>query len=104
MPSRTLESLANRAARHLYNVTVTVKPYGLSEYEAPALFLRQYAESQEVGGYIPSIEGEEIQLEINGCVDQSAEVWVDDTLYRVANREPDGTGWVRWHLEKDSIL
>lgn len=101
---RELEDLVNAGIQPLYNVNVTVKPYGLPSYDALALFEREYAEAAEVGGYSPRLSGTTENLDPDGCINERTEVWIEGLLYRVANAQPDGAGFVVWYLEKDPEL
>ena len=101
MPSRALEDLVNGStSAHLSNVTAAIEPYGLPVYTAEALFDRDYVESEGVGGYGPILSGQVSDLDPDGNIDTRAQVSIDGDLYRVAHQEPDGTGFVRWRLEK----
>ena len=108
MGDRNLETLVNDSAiAHLGNVTITVVPPGEPSYSVDhALYERGYSESEETGiaGYAPMLQGRESDLEKTGPAQERTQVWIDDQLFRVANREPDGTGWVVWRLERDQNL
>lgn len=105
MPNRNLEQLVNTSAvNHLSNVTVTVCRQGLPEYDAQAVDERPYTESEDIAGYQPSISGLTAELDPNNNVNERTQVRIGGELFRVAGREPDGTGFERWVLERDQSL
>ena len=105
MPTRNLEELANASAKaHLSNVTAEILRPGRPAYDAEVIFDREYAESELVAGYNPIISGLTSQLDPNGGVCENTQVRLEGDLYRLANRQPDGTGWETWRLERDENL